>query len=307
MATTEFHGAGVYNAMPPEQYHADPVPDGSLSSGGVRRLLDPSCPAKYRWWADHPEPPKPEFDFGHAAHRKVLGIGADIVIIAGTGKDENAWRTDDDKAAVEAARVAGQIPVKPRDMVVVDAMAAALREHPVARALFEPGTGLAEQSLFWRDPEFGVWRRARPDWLPFWYTSGGQLVIPDYKTCTSANPADLERAIVQHGYDQQAAWYLDPVGPLQLGDPNAVMFVFVFQEKTPPYVVTTVQPDVVMLKRGRMRNRLAMSIFLECSESGVWPGYVEGLGTLSLPPWVENEFDDELEHGVYDVLKGQVT
>jgi len=284
---------GVYD-LPAEIYHGDPVPGGSLSSGGARKLLPPSCPAKFRWWADHGQDPKPEFDFGHAAHLEVLGAGIPVQVI-----DVDDWRTKAAKEQLATARAAGLTPVKTEQWETVLAMAAALREHPEASALFEPGTGLAEQSLFWPDGEFGVWRRARPDWLPHWRRHDGTMVIPDYKTCVSANPPDLEKAMVAHGYDQQAAWYLDAVTAV-LGE-SQVEFVFVFQEKTPPYVVSVMVPDIVAVRRGRLRNRLALALFRECRERGVWPGYIEGVGSLLLPRWVENEFDAEVERGVYDV------
>lgn len=289
--STEITEAGVYD-LPAEVYHADPVPAGSLSSGGARKLLPPSCPAKFKWWADHGQDPKPEFDFGHAAHKVVLGVGPEVAVI-----DVADWRTKEARELLAQARAANLIPVKTEQWETVQAMAAALRQHPEASALFEPGSGLAEQSLFWEDHKFGVWRRARPDWLPHWRRHDGTMVIPDYKTCVSANPDDLEKALVQHGYHQQAAWYEDAVTAV-LGEPK-VEFVFVFQEKTPPFVVSVMQPETVALELGRARNRLALRLFRECRELGVWPGYVEGVGTLMLPRWVESEFKDDVEKGVY--------
>ena len=58
---------GQYGGVTPEVYHADPVFGGSLSSSGARALLPPSCPALFRHKQLHGEPPKAEFDFGHAA------------------------------------------------------------------------------------------------------------------------------------------------------------------------------------------------------------------------------------------------
>jgi hypothetical protein len=84
-------------------------------------------------------------------------------------------------------------------------MAAALREHPVARALFDPDRGRPEQTLIWRDKRTGVMRRARLDWLPD--PGAGRLIIPDYKTCASAEPAALARAVAAYGYHQQDDWY----------------------------------------------------------------------------------------------------
>ena len=61
-------------------YHGDPVPGGSLSSTGARKLLPPSCPALFRWQQDHPVH-KDVFDFGSAAHRLVLGAGPEIALL----------------------------------------------------------------------------------------------------------------------------------------------------------------------------------------------------------------------------------
>lgn len=285
---------GVFD-LPAEIYHADPVPGGSLSSGGARKLLPPSCPAKFKWDLDHGRPDKPEFDFGHATHLHVLGAGPEVRVI-----DVDDWRTKDARAQLAEARAAGLVPVKQEEFDRVEEMAAAIRAHPDAGPLFEPGTGIAEQSLFWQDPEFGIWRRARPDWLPHWKLPDGRYALPDYKTCHNANPEDLRREMVKWGYDQQADWYTDAVKALGIAD--EVAFLFVFQEKTPPFVVTVVQPDVVALRRGRARNRKAMDIYRGCVERGIWPGYTEKVEVLPLPHWEEVRFEEEEELGVYDVL-----
>lgn len=291
--STDITEPGVYN-LDPVTYHGDPVPGGSLSSGGARKLLSPSCPAKFKWWQENGQDPKAEFDFGHAAHLVVLGAGPEIQVI-----EADNWKSPAVRAVRDAARAEGRVPILEPQWEVVEAMAAVLREDPIAGPLFEPGTGDAERSIFWQDTEFGVWRRARPDWLPFWRRSDGRIVLPDYKTCTSSDPQELRKAVVQHGYDQQADWYGEAVKALGLAD--EVEFLLVCQEKTPPYVVTTVEPDIVALKRGRARNRLAMAIYRTCRETGVWPGYTDRIELLPLPYWVENEFDRELEDGVYDV------
>jgi hypothetical protein len=287
---------GVVDGMPPDCYHGDPVPGGSLSSGGAKRLLPPSCPAKFRWWADNGQEPAAHFDLGHAAHKLVLGVGPELVVV-----DCDDWRTKAAKAECAEARERGAVPLKAEQWQQVQDMAAAIRAHPVAGPLFEPGTGLPEQSLFWQDAEFGIWCRARPDWLPHWLGVGGRFLLADYKTCASANPADLEKAVVNYGYGEQAPWYIDGVEAVGLAKPGTVQWLWVFQEKTPPYVVQPMSPSEAVLERGRARNRLAMSTYVHCMETGVWPGYLPGVGLVSLPRWVEREFDDDLEHGYYDV------
>lgn len=289
---------GIYPDMPPETYHADPVPGGSLSSGGARRLLPPSCPAKFKHWLDNGEEAKRVCEFGNAAHLVALGIGTPVQVI-----DVDDWRTKDARRQLAEAREEGLTPVKTEEWDRIQAMAAALRADQAAGAFFEPGSGTAEQSLFWLDEEFEVWRRARLDWIPSWFYSDGRLVVPDYKTCTSADPGKLQKVLVDRGYDQQAAWYTDAAIALGLA-PAGVAFVFVFQEREPPYVVSPLLADAVVVDRGRALNRMAMSRFKECRQTGIWPGFVEGVGVLELPRWTENEFHDQVEAGVFEGLPG---
>src|SRR4051794_10326611 len=142
---TEVIEPAVVADMPDDVYHADPVSEGSLSHSGAKKLLPPSCPALFKWERDNGRPPKKAFDFGHAAHKLVLGVGAQLEVIPG-----DRWDTKDAKAAVAEARAAGRVPLKATEMQTVQAMAAALREHPIAGALLQPDSGRPEVSMFWR-------------------------------------------------------------------------------------------------------------------------------------------------------------
>lgn len=268
---------GVYD-MPAEQYHRDPVPGGSLSSSGARKLLPPSCPALYRYWADREQASKAAFDFGHAAHLAVLGAGPEVEVI-----HADDWRTKAAREARDAAYTAGKVPVLAAEYQHVQAMAAALYQHPIASVLFDPDYGQPEQSLFWIDGPSGIWRRARLDWLPEHH--GGRLIIADYKTTRCAAPTHLGRAVYDHGYHQQAAWYLDGIPVLGLAAEAA--FLFVAQEKTPPYLVTVIELDALALRIGRDLNRQAIDVYAECAATGVWPGYTTDIELVGLPTWAE--------------------
>lgn len=280
VATETGLAPGVYPDVTADEYHADPVPGGSLSSSGARKLLPPSCPALYRWELDNGEAPKRHFDIGSAAHQIVLGSGPEIVVV-----DAENYRTNAAKAARDDARAAGRVPLLPDEHAQVTAMAAALRRHPVAAALLDPAGGRAEQTLIWRDAATGVMRRARLDWLPA-PRGQGRVIIPDYKTCVSAEPDELARAVHRHGYHQQGDWYLAGAQALDLAGDDAV-FVFICQEKTPPYIVTVVELDATAMRIGKSRNRRALAIYRHCTESGQWPGYTDDIALLSLPPWAE--------------------
>ncbi|MGH9249017.1 MAG: PD-(D/E)XK nuclease-like domain-containing protein [Acidimicrobiales bacterium] len=275
---------GIYD-MPVADYLADPVPGGSLSQSGANRLLPPSCPARFRWWADNPPAPTATFDFGHAAHRLILGAGPDIVVV-----DADDWRTKAAQQARKDAHEAGQVPLLRADYEQAQAMETAVRKHPIAGALFEPGAGTPERSLFWVDEISGIWRRARLDWLPA-HRGQGRFVVPDYKTCRSADPETLQRAIWDYRYNQQAAWYLNGIAELA-HDPLAT-FVFVFQEKEPPYLVTVAEPDPASLRIGRWHNRRAIETYHDCMTADHWPGYADDVELIPLPAWVENRYLEE--------------
>lgn len=264
---------GLYD-IPAELYHSDPVPGGSLSSTGARKLIK-DCPAKFKYWSEHPEPAKKEFELGTAAHTKVLGDGPELVIV----KAEK-WTTNAVKAEVAAIRAEGKIPLKPSDMERVDAMVAALWADPEAARLLDPDSGVAEQSAFWEDK--GVWRRARFDWL----RHDGQIV--DYKTARSCRSEDLEKAFHEHGYAQQQEWYLDAGLALDLVDPEKP-FQFVLQEKEPPYLVVVTTCDPMARGIGRHLNEVALNTYAICRANDEWPGYLPNPMT-ALPSWVERQY-----------------
>jgi hypothetical protein len=258
---------GVYD-MPEDEYHAHPA----LSSSGARKLLPPSCPALFHHERENGQKHKREFDFGHAAHLLALGAGPELHVVDASNYQTKAAREDRD-----AAYARGEVPLLPDEFDKVQAMAAALRQHPRAGQLFAE-TGVAEQSVFWTDHETGVQCRARLDYLT--------NRIVDYKTTTNVHPGHIAKAIDNFGYHQQADFYLMGAIELDLVAPDAD-FTFVFQDKNPPYLVTVVELDDTALKIGNERNRLALEIFRDCTETGIWPAYGDGIHVISLPAYAE--------------------
>lgn len=288
--------------IPEEDYFAATY---ALSASGAKDILD--CPARFRYKQQHPVLKK-EFDYGSAAHKLVLGSGPDIEVIdalciceladrtwawdakaaklyaetAAKG-DPETWATSAAKAARDEARAAGKIPLLRHDYEHVKAMAEEIRHHPLAAALFDPSCGLPEQSLFWHDDEFGIDRRARLDWLPD--PRGGLLVIGDYKTCASASPDAIRRAVGDWAYHIQRAWYCEAVRALGIDDDPG--FVYIFQEKDPPYLIHPVQLDAAAVISGDIACRAACERFRDCTAADLWPGYPyePDITAVSLPPW----------------------
>jgi len=294
-------GAYVLRDLSFEDYLRDPVACGSISSSGAKRLLPPHCPAAYRWYADNPQPPKKEYDLGHAAHELLLGTGSGLVVV-----DADSWRTTKAQDAKKAAYAAGRTPLLTKDMAEVEAMVAAVRAHPEAGPLLDPASGDSEQTLIWFDDDAGVWRRARLDRV-LERGFGERVVIVDLKTTVRADPDSAGKAMAAFGYDQQAAWYLDaaaacgldPVGP-GAGGPDVYLLVMV--EKSPPYLTAVYRLPEEVLQRGRVRNRKALAVYRRCMESGWWPGYNDDrTAWLDSPAWAARQHDDAAARGDYDV------
>lgn len=272
---------GVYD-IPDAVYHADPIDGGSLSVSGARNLLPPSCPARYAYERQHRPTPKPEFDLGHAAHKLVLGAGAELAIIEAAD-----WRTKAAREARDDAHAHGLVPLLTHQHQQVQDMAAAIRAHPIAAELFDPDRMQPERSLFWVDAETEVWRRARIDAIS---TPDDQPVLVDYKTADSGDLDHISRALWNYGYAMQADWYADGAEILGVA-PAGARFLLVFQEKDPPYLVTVVEPDAPARHIGRELNRRALEIYRDCTASGVWPGHTPAndIPLVSLPGWVERQ------------------
>lgn len=284
-ADTQILRPGVYGGLPDAVYHADPVPGGSLSSSGARRLLPPSCPALFKYEQDNGRPPKKAFDMGHAAHQRILGVGPELVKVVA-----DDWRTKAARDARDEAYARDAVPLLAAQFDVLEEMAEAIAAHPIAQALFQPDNGVAETSMFWTDEKSGVMRRSRLDWLP--NPGSRRVIVTDYKSALSAEPGKFARAAMDYGYHQQAAWYLDGVIALEVADDPA--FVFVVQEKTAPYLVSVIELDPLALRIGRHLNRHALNIYAACSRTGRWPGYTDDVELVSLPGWYENKYLEEM-------------
>lgn len=268
---------GLHDDLSNESYHADKT---SLSSSGARKLLPPSCPAKFRYEQDNPQPASKTFDYGNAAHKTVLGNGPDLEVVPGA-----RWDTGKAKGHIAEIRERGGIPLKDHEMQMVKDMAEAIRRHPLAAALLDPAYGAPEQSGFWIDGPTGIRRRVRFDWLPS--IQSGRLIIPDYKTAADASEEAMQKDIAKYGYNQQADWYEDAARALGLGGEDAEMLLIV-QEKKPPYLINVIGIDFFSREIARAKNRVAIERFAECMSTGYWPGYADhNPNYLPLPGYAE--------------------
>jgi hypothetical protein len=270
---------GFYPDVPEEDYHRDPA---SLSHSGAKTLL--KAPALFRHEQDNPPEYKKVWDYGTAAHAKVLGIGAEVrTIPADILASNGAASTGEAKAFIATARKEGAIPLKAAEVQQIDDMADRLASHRLAMDLLADGQ--PEVSAYAPDPETGIMRRCRFDWL-------GPTVLSDYKTAATSDPAAFAKAALDFGYHQQHPWYLDLAR--DLGHP-AEAFAFIVQMKTAPYLVTVIELKDPAVRLGRERNQQALQIYRDCVEADSWPGYVADteFARVDLPTYAY--YDHEVE------------
>jgi hypothetical protein len=276
---------GVYD-MPSHLYFRDPVVGKSLTSSGIKKLIEPAGPAKFHYAMTHPSESSEAFDFGRAAHQLVLNDPDDRIVVV----EADDWRGKVAREARESARLAGLTPLLAKQFEVVKEMADAILAHPTAAGLLHASSGKPEQTLVWWDHVSGIGCRARVDWLRT-PVEGRRLMVVDYKTTVAADPESFGRFAANYGYFVQAAFYLAGVRELGL-DPDPA-FLLVSQEKDPPYLVSVLEFDETALTLGRNLMRNAINIYADCTRTGEWPGYTPEVQTVSLPPWFLRQFDEE--------------
>lgn len=264
---------GIYD-MPALDYHADPIPGGSLSCTRAKLLLEEAGPAKYRHRSLAGPEHKPVFDLGTAVHALVLGKGSERLRII----DADTYRTVASREARDTAYADGVTPVLRSEMQQAEDMAAVIDRHTLAR---ETLTGLTEHAAFYQRPD-GLWLRGQMDVMADGWTA-------DYKTAADASSAGFTRAVWRYRYHMQAAWYRRLRGWLT---DRWLPYRLVAQEKSAPYLVSVWEatPDYIELGEADMDE--AIATYLRCKESGEWPGYPNDVQILTPPDWV---YDEEIE------------
>lgn len=292
---------GIYD-LTHEHYHSDPTPDGSLSSSGAFTLAN-DCPATYLY-ERQTKVFKRAFDIGNASHLMTLEPGEydkRVVIIRGetkSGKESKGYQSQDAKDQRDAAYASGKIPLLSEEHEMVKAMRDVLAEHPIGRAAFLRGK--AEQSIFWRDQEFGIWCRTRPDWIP----EASRYLI-NWKSAASAHPEDIAKQIFNLGYFAKSAWEMDGIEAATGTRPER--FCLLVQAKASPYLITPVWLHPEDLAWGAVLNRYARGVYAWCRERDEWPGYQPDLmaaprafDTIRMPGWAIKKLEKRHEAGEFE-------
>lgn len=286
---------GIYSGVDNDLYHGQLTIEPSFSSTALRKVESESL--RHWWWESYLNPNRPaeeqkeHFNLGSAVHELMLGeTGFRSRYVVRPEKwddykkaEAREWRDEHIKAGFRV--------LTPKNIEQIRGIAEALQQDPfIKQGLFR---GLVEHTMTWRDPETGIWLKARPDVIDL-----ETLIVCDLKTTTSALDDHVSREIADRGYNQQIALINEGVEILTGRKVPEGCATLVFVEKTPPYAisVTPLPDDDIYL--GRAQNRRSIRRIAKALETGHWPG-PESSGTpRGLPYWKKRKLEEDLKFGL---------
>lgn len=245
--------------------------------------LHEGSPEKFMYAEEHPEEPTHNLIFGQMVHKLVLEpetFGDEFVIMPEVDR-----RTKDGKAIwQEFLDGAGnKTPIKCVDYEKALSMKNALMDNDLIKKLL---SGKHEIPILWSDELTGEKCKVRIDCFT---TLPDKVLIVDYKSTNDARTDQFIRSAINYGYDFQAAMYTEAVKKVM--DQEAV-FIFIAQEKEPPYAVNVLAADQLLVQRGYDIFRELLGIYHECKTSGNWYGYLgpqNQINVLGLPAYLAKE------------------
>ena len=248
------------------EYHAHPA----VSKSNLDLIH--KSPAHFRWAKDNPQDPTPAMRLGSLTHMAVLEpdrFASDCVVMPSmdrrTKAGKEAWEQ------FQADHPSHELLTSDEHTRIIQ-IRDAVYAHPMARKLLDQ-IDRVEASTFWTDKDTGLECKCRPDAI----LKNGLMI--DLKTTQDAGPG-FSRSVAKFRYHVQAAYYGDGMGGME---ENAMVFIAV--ETTGPNLVAChmVSPDTLMAGRDAYRRNL--ETYLECFQSGNWPGYSTGINQIELPHW----------------------
>lgn len=223
-------------------------------------------PEKFKYALDNPDSPTPSLIFGQMVHK--------LLLQPEEFESEFAVAPIVDRRTQAGKQLYQQFMDESEDKTVVSyddfSHARLLIEKIRSIPFLSPYIkGRHEEPFFWIDPDTGEECKVRCDIL---VEINGILTIVDYKSAASAETGAFNSAIFRHGYHLQAAMYTEGVKRAMNLD-EAPEFVFLVQEKNPPYAVNLVAATDDIILAGMDVFREYLGIYHQCKETGYWYGY----------------------------------
>lgn len=237
---------------------------------GIRRsslwVMNKS-PLHFKEEMDNPPEQTPALVFGAAAHKYILERETFDKEFAVAPKVDRRTKQGKEDYAAFVAGLDGQAVIDEEDFQRIVDMAKAIDSHPTARKYLG---GEHEKAFAWEDCDTGELCKCKADAIGM---VEGRLTVTDYKTTDSCENGRFESSCRKYGYQFQAGMYSEGVFMNELERPD---FVFVAQEKKPPYAVRVYFCDKGFVQQGYDKFRELIGLYHECKVSNTWPGYPDG-------------------------------
>ena len=175
------------------------------------------------------------------------------------------------------ASIQGKTVIKAADLEKIRNMRQVLEQHPMAAKLLFQNTLHTEIAMFWKDLDTNIPCKAKADLI-----RKGHVMV-DLKTTEDASPAGFSKSCAKYRYHVQAVSYSG--GYRQITGEYVKAFVFVAQEKTPPYAVATYTLSAESLLEGEIQYNKNLATYTECMLKEKWPAYSDDIEELTLPGW----------------------
>lgn len=270
---------GIYPGMSRDQYQTIKAVNISTLVHGVKSM------AHLRLAMNTPREETDALRLGIATHIAVFESSrVDSFFIA----PKRGRRSNEDKqwwADFEAKAVAAKgIVLTEEEAATVYAIRDSLRANKTTREILD-AQGVGEMAAVWEDKETGILCKGIVDRFCQW---NGWPVIPDLKTARDVTKRGFERAIAEHNYHVKAAWYCDGFDSIAKAERR---FLWIAVENVQPHAVALYEPDAETMDEGRKVYRRLLTQYAECTKTGIWPAFPEGIEPISLPKWAkEKEF-----------------
>ncbi|WP_334420890.1 PD-(D/E)XK nuclease-like domain-containing protein [Acinetobacter soli] len=277
--------------MSNDEYHACP----EFSSSQLKDILRSSAHFhSNNILKENERETKKHLDFGTLAHTLFLEPEQfENEFVIGPKFDRRTKAGKEEAAAWEAANQ-GKIIIDEDMLQGAKRIANNLRGLS-SYQLMQDHYGMAEASIFFTDPVYGLNLRIRPDYhiVPCEaFPNGLQF---DVKTTTDARPFKFMRSCADFGYDISAAMYREGFQQ-HYGTAEKPEFIFLVAESSAPFNVKHYRASDLFLSIGERRYNKAKELLAESLLIDKWNGYSTELEDISLPQYmlnqaIENEFN----------------
>lgn len=221
----------------------------------------------------HPASPTKAMDFGTAFHCAILEPIRFSEQYVGAPKVDR--RTKEGKAtwAGFEAEHPNATVLDMDDFTSISRMRDAVWAHPIAKEMLS-GHGHNEVGIVFEHEPTGLLCKSLLDRIGVF---GDWTWIIDAKSTADASRFGFRKSIRKFQYGAKAAFYLDGCNAVA---PRPRRFAWIAVENEAPYGVAIYEPDEDALRAGRIKYERWLRLYLECVQTGIWPGYVADIQPL---------------------------